>query len=88
MMVYMSGVHMPFYIRDPETDALVRKLARSKGIGLTEAVRLAALRALDEERKKEPLHERIAKITEALKAYPRTGKKADKAFFDEMWQDD
>ena len=32
---------MVFYIRDEETDGLVRQLARRKGVGLTEAVKLA-----------------------------------------------
>ena len=33
---------MAFHIRDPRTDAVVRKLAEQRGIGLTEAVREAA----------------------------------------------
>lgn len=32
---------MAFHIRDEETDTLVRELARRKGVGLTEAVKLA-----------------------------------------------
>ncbi|MGH6998315.1 MAG: type II toxin-antitoxin system VapB family antitoxin, partial [Phenylobacterium sp.] len=37
---------MPFHVRDPETDALVRELADKTKLGITEAVKLAASEAL------------------------------------------
>ena len=75
---------MAFHIRDKETDALVRELARRKGTGLTEAVKLAVRRELDSDIPQEPLRERLRKIADAIAEYPSTGAKADKAFFDEL----
>ena len=75
---------MAFHIRDKETDALVRKLARRKQVGLTQAVRLAVdaeLRRLGDER---PLRERLRDIADEIADYPDTGARADKAFFDEL----
>jgi antitoxin VapB len=73
---------MPFHIRDPETDALVRELARRRGVGLTEAVREAVRRELEREEKKPSLWERTADIRARLNAHPDPGFKADKAFYD------
>ena len=75
---------MAFHVRDKETDARVRELARRKQIGLTEAVRLAVvaeLRRLGDER---PLRERLRDIAGEIADYPDTGAKADKTFFDEL----
>jgi len=75
---------MPFHVRDAETDALVRELARRKGVGLTEAVKLAVRHELDTDAQKEPLRDRLRKIAEAIAKYPDTGVKLDKRFFDEL----
>ena len=75
---------MTLSIRDAATDKLVRALAKRKGVGLTEAVRLAVgaeLSRLDDER---PLRERVAAIRRAVVARGRTGERADKAFFDDL----
>ncbi|HEX9905099.1 MAG TPA: type II toxin-antitoxin system VapB family antitoxin [Propylenella sp.] len=76
---------MAFHIRDPETDRLARELARLQGDGITNAVRSALEAKLAEERRKVPLMERIKDITDEIAAAPKTGLKADKAYFDEMW---
>lgn len=77
---------MAFHVRDPETDALVRELARQKGVGITEAVKLA----VDAELRREaaPLRERIRAIQDEVRSWPRTGLNADKAFFDELSGED
>ena len=75
---------MPFHVRDSETDALVRALARRRGVTLTEAIKEAAREALDRDKVEPPLRDRFRKIAETLKAYPRTGDKADKTFFDDL----
>ena len=76
---------MPFYVKDDETDALVRKLAKRERIGLTEAVKRAVSAELKRGKGEEvPLRERVRKIQDDLAKYPKTGLKADKAFFDEM----
>jgi antitoxin VapB len=80
---------MAFHVRDPKTDALVRELARSRGIGITEAVREAVEKSLAEDagRKgaKQSLWESLRPLLEEMDRYPRTGLKADKKFFDELW---
>ena len=75
---------MAFHVRDSETDALVRELARREGIGLTEAVRRAVKHELEREEKVLPLWERIGPIQDRIAKYPKTGLKADKAFFDDL----
>lgn len=75
---------MPFHVRDKQTDALVRELARRRGVGLTEAVHMAVdgeLKRLGDER---PLRERLRDIASEIAEYPDTGAKADKAFFDKL----
>ncbi|UAL11361.1 type II toxin-antitoxin system VapB family antitoxin [Caulobacter segnis] len=74
---------MPFHVRDPETDALVRELADKTKLGITEAVKLAATEALAAREKSRA--EKLARIDAILAefdALPRTGLKADKAFMD------
>ncbi|HEY3799264.1 MAG TPA: type II toxin-antitoxin system VapB family antitoxin [Caulobacteraceae bacterium] len=76
---------MPFHIRDPETDALVRELARKRGCGLTEAVK----HAVDAELKRDgSLAERLTALQDEVLSRPRTGLQADKAFFDWLSGDD
>lgn len=76
---------MAFHVRDKTTDTLVRKLADQRGVGLTEAVRLAVEAELG--RKSSEVEERLRRmkaISDEVAKWPRTGLKADKAFFDEM----
>jgi antitoxin VapB len=76
---------MAFHIRDPETDALVRELAEKAHVGITEAVKLAAGEALAT--RKKTREEKLAKmraIVAEVDSWPRTGLKADKAFFDSL----
>lgn len=75
---------MPFHVRDRETDKLVRALARRKGIGLTEAVKLAVRNELVNDQDRPPLRERLRAIAGEIAALPDTGLKADKAFYDEL----
>lgn len=76
---------MPFHIRDPETDALVRELARRDGTTLTEAVRETVRKELKSRDEKLSLWDRTADIRARIASYPDTGEKADKAFFDDLW---
>ena len=73
---------MAIHVRDHETDALVRELARRKGLGLTETIREAVRKELDHEEQKLSLWERTADIRAEIKSWPATGLKADKAFYD------
>lgn len=76
---------MAFHVRDPATDALVRELAEKTKLGITEAVKLAAAEALAS--RDQARAEKLAKmraISDRISKLPRTGLKADKAFFDEL----
>ena len=75
---------MSIYIKDPATDKAVRQLAKLKGVTLTEAIRGAIERALAEEqvRENEDFMAGIRELQARLAKHPKTGLKADKAFFD------
>lgn len=76
---------MPFYVRDPEADALVRAYAEEKRVGITDAIKLAVRRAREADQK--ALDEKRAAlkaIRDEVASWPRTGEVADKAFFDEL----
>jgi antitoxin VapB len=81
-------VVVAFHIRDPETDKVVRELARRRGVTMTEAVRTAAtqeLARLNERSgvdRKRDMREAIRQIQERVAARGKTGLKADKAFYD------
>ncbi|MDP1738673.1 MAG: type II toxin-antitoxin system VapB family antitoxin [Caulobacter sp.] len=80
---------MAFHVRDKETDRLVRELARDRGVGLTEAVKLAVKSELA--RNETAVSRKLAAmkvISDEVASWPETGLKADKAFFDEMSGDD
>lgn len=75
---------MAFHVRDPGTDALVRELARKRGVGLTEAIRLAVAEELKREAAEPTLLDKIRAIQDEIAKLPRSGLKADKAFFDDL----
>lgn len=76
---------MAFHVRDPETDSLVRELALKRRVGLTEAIKIAVAAELQRERDEaESRRLRIDAIIDRVANAPRTGLKADKAFFDEL----
>jgi antitoxin VapB len=81
---------MAFHIRDQQTDAVIRKLARLKGMSLTETVREAATKELtaltqkNAERDIRPLRERIKPIQDRLASRGWSGLEADKAFYDSL----
>ena len=76
------------YIKDEETAALVRRVAARSGMTNTDLVReLTAAREaeLERETKAEEWLRWMAAHRKKNPLPPATGKKADKAFFDEMW---
>ena len=79
---------MAFHVRDERTDALVRQMARKRGIGITEVIREVFEEAAEAEARTEApektLKERLAPLLDRLDRLPRTGLKADKAFFDDL----
>jgi antitoxin VapB len=80
---------MAFHVKDPKTDALVRELARSRGIGITEAIREAVEKTLADDLalkgERTSLAESLKPLLDEMDRLPRTGLRADKKFFDEMW---
>lgn len=79
---------MAFHVRDPETDLLVRELALKKGVGITEAIKLAVSDVLKREADiVEERRRRSQAILDRLNKLPRTGFVADKAFYDSLYED-
>lgn len=78
---------MAIHIRDEATSRAVRELARVAGVGLTEAVRMAAEAELARRRRDRPLHERLRAIAEAIPRRPEAGLPADKAFYDSLYEE-
>lgn len=74
---------MAFHVRDREADSLVRELARKRGVGLTEAVKLAVRAELMREADDGFLAD-VRAIQAQVAALGRSGLKADKAFFDDL----
>jgi len=82
---------MVIHVKDAETDRLVRELARSRGVGITEAIREAVAEAIETDRNavkarsSRPLVERLKPLFERLDRLPRPPESDDKAFFDDLW---
>lgn len=82
---------MAYSIKDPETDRIIRALARAKGKPIVEAIREACENELAHEREKTPLRERLQPIIAKVQSYPlRTDveEETHKEFFDRMWGED
>lgn len=81
---------MAFHIKNPETDALARKVAALKKIGLTEAVHVALAHELEREQGKPSLVEIGVRFCRELRAkgHPERGRPADKAFRDSLYEND
>lgn len=75
---------MPLNIRSEDVNRLADTLATRLKISKTEAVRRAREAALRQTDRDVPLIARIRPLQKRVLSYPRTGKKADKAFFDEL----
>ena len=75
---------MPLHIRDEEATRLVRELAAATGQTLTDAVKSAARNELDRHGKQPTRLERLRAIQDEIASWPKTGLKADKAFYDSL----
>jgi len=81
---------MVIHVKDEKTDMLVRRLARSRGIGITDAIREAAEEALardtaGEREEDTPLRQRLQPLLSRLDRLPRPQGATDKKFFDDLW---
>ena len=79
---------MPLHIKDEGASAAVRRLARIRKLTLTDAVRTACEQALARDDRARTVVERFADVHGRVRRAARTGKKADKAFFDREWGHD
>jgi len=77
---------MGISIKDPATDKAVRKLAKLRKVTLTEAIRSAVMYEL-ERSKQDKQDAALKKLQEKFASYPATGLKADKAFYDSLYED-
>jgi antitoxin VapB len=75
---------MPLYIKDDAVAELVARLAEQRGVSKQAAVRLAVQAELDRASPALSVRERLEKLWAENPLPPRTGKVADKAFFDEL----
>jgi antitoxin VapB len=77
---------MTIYVKDPKTDKAVRKLAKLKGMSLTEAIRSAVEKDLAATKAAKPDVDEAAvdALIARFAALPKTGLKADKEFFDSL----
>ncbi|MER9791288.1 type II toxin-antitoxin system VapB family antitoxin [Mesorhizobium sp. M0213] len=81
---------MAFHIKNPETDALARRVAALKRTGLTQAVHAALTHELEREQARPSLVEIGVRFCRDLRARgkPDHGKPADKAFRDSLYEND
>jgi len=79
-----------YSIKDPETDELIRKLAKAKGKPIVDAIREACANELQREREKKSLWERVQPLVARVAAFPNRADQhaSHKDFFDEMWRDE
>jgi antitoxin VapB len=75
---------MAYHIKDPETDRIIRALAKAKSKPILNAIREACQNELRREAAKVPLWDRLQPLIRKLRAAPKTGLRADKRFFDDL----
>lgn len=75
---------MAIYIRDSETEALVRALARKEKRSLKDAIKGAVQEKLTTLEAKSSLHNQLSGFAGEIQSARKTGKRADKKFFDAL----
>ena len=73
---------MGLSVKDPATVEAVRRLAKLEGKGITDTIRLAVEEKLAHTHPEKSIGELLDAMTAEVAKWPRTGLKADKAFFD------
>lgn len=81
---------MVIHVKDAETDALVRRLAVERGVGITTAIKEAVEETLKRDSQAKSgaengADERIRTLFERWDRLPKSEVATDKAFFDELW---
>jgi len=75
---------MAYHIKDPDTDRIIRELAKVKRKPILDAIRDACEKELRREAAKVPLWDRLQPLIDKVRAAPKTGLRADKDFFDDL----
>ncbi len=75
---------MAYSIKDARTDRIIRELAKVKGKPILDSIREACENELQRERAKTPLWERLQPLIQRVASAPKTGERANKAFFDDL----
>ncbi len=76
---------MAIHLREAAADSAVRRLAAKLGVTLTDAIRISAENELSRVKGQgSDLTARIKKLQSRAAAFPVTGEKADKGFFDDL----
>ena len=78
---------MGIYLRNAATEKAVRKLAKLRGTTLTEAIASAVNRALEDEKVGEVDDAAVDELIAKVASWPKTGLKADKEFYDSLYED-
>ena len=80
---------MGIYVKDPVTDKAVRKLAKLRRTTLTDAIRTAVHKELAAEKANDYDVDEAAvdAIIARVRAWPKSGLKADKKFYDSLYED-
>ncbi|HLF22179.1 MAG TPA: type II toxin-antitoxin system VapB family antitoxin [Aestuariivirga sp.] len=77
---------MAFHVRNKETERLTRELARSAGLGLTEAVHLAVESEIGRRARATPLWQRSAALRGRIALRLKERAPVDKAFRDSLYE--
>lgn len=85
-----GGLHMAIHVQDEETDWLVREFARSRGLGITAAIKTAILEARERQLSAgDLLAEKLEPIIQQVRARRMTSQaEEDRLFLDEIWEGD
>jgi antitoxin VapB len=75
---------MAYSIKDPETDRIIRELAKAKGKPILDSIREACENELRRERDRVPLWTRLQPLIARVAAAQKTGLRAHKEFFDDL----
>ena len=80
---------MAIHVQDKEADRMLRDFAKRRGVGITEAIKLAVRGAEKSEKKSvEDMRRRIEPILAQVRAARKGGRfseEEEKAFMDDMW---
>ena len=80
---------MAIHVQDKEADRMLREFAQRRGVGITEAIKLAVRGAEKSDRKSvEELRRRIEPILAQVRAARKDmnfSEEDEKAFMDDMW---